>query len=86
MFPDGLSEVLARRGGEGGFDRRIVDAEHRQHLPGIGAPRHGEFGPREGAVVLFRRGEGAGIGLASCRRSAQAPCAQDFPAPGGGNR
>jgi hypothetical protein len=54
--------VLARHGGEGGFDRRIVDAEHRQHLPGIGAPRHGEFGPREGAVVLSGGGEGLALG------------------------
>ena len=59
----------AARGGVGGFDRPIVDAEARRHLPGIGAPRHGEFGGREGAVVLVRRRGGAGIGRAFSRRS-----------------
>jgi hypothetical protein len=54
---------LARRGGEGGFDRPIVDAEDRQPLPGVGAPHHGELFAGEAAGDGFGRGgEGAGSG------------------------
>jgi hypothetical protein len=54
---------LERRGGVGGFNRGVVDAEARRHLPRIGAPRHGELFAGEATGDGFGRGgEGAGRG------------------------
>jgi hypothetical protein len=66
-------EGLARRGGVGGFDRRIVDAEGRRHLPRIGAPHHGELFAGESAAVLVRKRGGGWHGAAlSTSRPAEA--------------
>ena len=51
---------LARDDGIGGFDRRTVDADDRQHLARVGPPHHGDLFAGEGAGVGFGRGrEGA---------------------------
>ena len=66
-------EGLARRGGVGGFDRRIVDAGGRRHLPRIGAPHHGELFAGESAAVLVRKRGGGLHGAAlSTSRPAEA--------------
>jgi len=69
----GPQKSLARHGGEGRFDGPIVETEDRQHLPGIGAPRHGEvfagggvgFGGRSGGgwrgAASLSSGEPAGV-------------------------
>jgi hypothetical protein len=74
---------LARRGGVGGLDRRIVDAKPCQHLPGVGAPRHGEFALREGAS--FSSGGGEGLALGSRPVVDRRPRRRDFLAPSGEN-
>ena len=72
-------EGLARRGGVGGFDRRIVDAEGRRHLPRIGAPHHGE--PLRGRKRGRSRPE-AGRGLAWGGALDLAPGRGEFRASG----
>jgi hypothetical protein len=65
-------EGLARHGSVGGFDRRIVDAEDRQHLPGIGPSHDGELVAGEGTAVLVRKRGGGWHGAVALSRQSRA--------------
>jgi hypothetical protein len=79
--------VLARHGGIGGFDRRIVGPGGRQHLPRIGAPHHGELAGREGGVGFFFRGAGRELALGGRSLVDLVPGEDDLPGlEGGENR